>query len=113
MPESQYCLQRATGGGISLIGGYTIDKSLLSKEEQQNIYQGLQILQATNYPNAEGALNKIGAIFRNGLEQKWLEVDFSYWGSDEDQRLSISELRYAIINKQIIQFDYYNSELEQ
>ncbi|MGL5435162.1 MAG: helix-turn-helix transcriptional regulator [Lachnospiraceae bacterium] len=32
---------KGTGGGISLIDGYTIDKSLLSKEEQQNIYQGI------------------------------------------------------------------------
>ena len=39
--------------------GYTIDKSLLSKEEQQSLFQGLQILQATKYPNAEMAMNKL------------------------------------------------------
>ena len=54
---------KGTGGGISLIDGYTINKSLFSKEEQQNIYQGLQILQASKYPNAETALSKIGSIF--------------------------------------------------
>ena len=43
---------KGTGGGISLIDGYTIDKSLLSKEEQQRVCQGLQILQATKYPDA-------------------------------------------------------------
>lgn len=104
---------KGTGGGISLIDGYTIDKSILSKEEQQNIYLGLQMLQATKYPNAEDAINKIGAIFRNVLEPNWLEIDLSYWGSDEKQKVSISELWYAIINKHIIQFDYFNSELEQ
>lgn len=104
---------KGTGGGISLIDGYTINKSLLSKEDQQSIYQGLQMLQAAKYPNAEAALNKVGAIFRNVLEPKWLEVDFSYWGSDEKQKISISELQYAIINKHTIQFDYFNSELGQ
>ena len=36
---------KGTGGGISLIDGYTSDRSLLSKEEQQSVFQGLQILQ--------------------------------------------------------------------
>ena len=104
---------KGTGGGISLIEGYTIDKSLLSKEEQQNIYHGLQILQATKYPNAEMALSKIGTIFRNALEPKWLEVDFTYWGSEEKEKVKISELQYAIINKHIISFHYFNSELQK
>lgn len=104
---------KGTGGGISLIEGYTIDKALLSKEEQQHVYQGLQMLQATKYPNAEVALSKIGAVFRNVLEPKWLDVDFTYWGSDEKQKISISELQYAIINKHIISFYYYNSELQK
>lgn len=103
---------KGTGGGISLLDGYTINKSLFSLEEQQHIYQGLQILQASNYPNAELALSKIGAIFRNIQESEWLEVDFTYWGSEEKQKISISELQYAIINKHVISFDYFNSELQ-
>ena len=53
---------KGTGGGISLIEGYMIDKSLLSKEEQQSVYQGLQILQATRYPNAEMALDRKSVV---------------------------------------------------
>lgn len=105
--------EKGTGGGISVIEGYTIDKSLLSKEEQRSICQGLQILQATKYPNAEMALEKIGAIFRSASEVKWLEVDFSYWGGDEKEKIRISELQYAILNKHRIMFDYFNSELQK
>ena len=76
---------KGAGGGISLIDGYTIDKSILSKEEQESVYQGLQILQSTKFPNAETALSKISAVFRNVMESKWLDVDFSYWGSDEKE----------------------------
>ncbi|WP_395014189.1 helix-turn-helix transcriptional regulator [Robinsoniella peoriensis] len=104
---------KGTGGGISLIDGYTINKSLFSKEEQQNIYQGLQILQASKYPNAETALSKIGSIFRNVLEPEWLEVDFSFWGSDEKQKVGISELQHAIINKHMITFEYINNEIQK
>lgn len=105
--------KKGTGGGISLMKGYTLNKSLLSNEDQQQIFQGLQILQASNYPNAEEALNKIGAVFKNKLTTDWLEVDFSYWGSDEAEKINISELQYAILNKRILAFDYFNSELQQ
>lgn len=104
---------KGTGGGISLLDGYTVDRSLLTKEEQQNIYQGLQILQATKFPNSELALRKIGAVFREALQPKWLEVDFSFWGSDDSEKIKISDLQGAILNKQVIAFEYFNSELQK
>ncbi|MCI8740474.1 MAG: YafY family transcriptional regulator [Oscillibacter sp.] len=104
---------RGSGGGISLMDGYTIDRSLLSQEERRSVYQGLQILQAAKYPNAEMALHKIGAIFTNALEAEWLDVDFSHWGSDEKERIKISDLQHAIVNKHIIAFQYVNSELRK
>ncbi|MDH6364147.1 putative DNA-binding transcriptional regulator YafY [Enterococcus sp. PF1-24] len=104
---------KGTGGGISLVEGFTIDKGLFSKEEQLHIYQGLQMLQATKYPNAEMALNKVGAIFRNIMEPQWLDIDFTFWGSDEKQKVKLSDLQYAIVNKHTISFYYYNSELQK
>lgn len=104
---------KGAGGGISLMEGYAIDKSLLSKEEQQRVLQGLRILQATKYPDAEMALSKIRAVFRNAVEPRWLEVDFSYWGSDNKEKVKISELQYAILEKHVITFDYFNSELKK
>lgn len=101
------------GGGISLLDGYTIDKSVLSKEEQKSVYQGLQLLQATGCPNAEMAFRKISAIFRTAQEAKWLDVDFSYWGSEKKEKLKISELQYAILQKRLITFHYVNSELKK
>lgn len=104
---------KGSGGGISLIDGYTIDKSVLSEEEWESVCQGLQLLQAARYPDAETALSKIGAVFRNAREQNWLEVDFSYWGSDEKEKIRLSELQYAIRNKHVISFSYFNSELKK
>ncbi len=103
---------KGTGGGISLIDGYTIDKSTFSKEERQSIYKGLQILQATKFPNAEVTLNKIGALFKEKSEMKWLEVDLTYWGSDEKERIRFADLQHAILNKYSITFQYFNSELQ-
>lgn len=104
---------KGTGGGISLIEGYTIDRSLLSKEEQQSVFQGLQILQAAKYPNAEMALSKISAVFRNARDSRWLDIDFSYWGSGEKEKIKISDLQYAILDKHVIRFQYFNTELKR
>ncbi|GCF95346.1 DeoR family transcriptional regulator [Enterococcus florum] len=104
---------KGNGGGISLLEGYTMDRSLLTKGEQQNIFQGLQILQATQYPNMETTLNKIGAIFRTALQPQWLEIDFSYWGSDDREKFKISDVQSAILNKHVITFEYVNSDMKK
>ncbi len=104
---------KGTGGGISLMDGYTVDRSVLSKEERRSICQGLQILQAARYPDAKSALNKIRAVFRAATEPEWLEIDFSFWGSEEKEKIKISELQYAILHKHVITFHYYNSELKK
>lgn len=103
---------KGTGGGISLMDGYTIDKSTFSQKEQQSIYQGLQILQATKFPAAEATLNKIGALFKEKSELQWLEVDFTYWGSEEKEKIRFADLQHAILNKYVITFQYFNSELQ-
>lgn len=104
---------KGTGGGISLIDGYTLNRSLFSKKEQENIFQSLQMLQAAKYPDAELTLRKIGAVFGRTSEPKWLDIDFTYWGSDEKQKAELSELQYAIVHKHTIAFDYFNSELQK
>ena len=45
------------------------------------------------------------------LQSEWLEIDFSYWGSPEKERNNITALERAVINKYVITFTYYNSEL--
>lgn len=104
--------QKGSGGGISLMDGYALNKSFLTTEEQVQVYQGLQILQASNYPDAEQALNKIGALFDQPLLDDWLEIDFSYWGSSDDEKITIADLRRAITQKYILTFEYFNSELQ-
>ncbi|BBM18113.1 transcriptional regulator [Enterococcus avium] len=105
--------KKGTGGGISLMDGYALNKSFLTTEEQVQVYQGLQILQASNYPDAEQALTKIDALFNQSLSDDWLEIDFSYWGSSEEEKITISDLRRALTKKHVLSFEYFNSELQQ
>lgn len=42
-----------------------------------------------------------------------MKLIFLYWGGDEKEKIRISELQYAILNKHRIMFDYFNSELQK
>ncbi|MCI8583365.1 MAG: YafY family transcriptional regulator [Dorea sp.] len=98
-------------GGLSLLQGFSLDKSYFTLEEQSNIVQALQILKSSNYPDADKTLSKVAGLFSHHLQSEWLEIDFSYWGSPEKERNNITALERAIINKYVITFTYFNTEL--
>ena len=103
--------QKGFGGGLSLLQGFSLDKSYFTQEEQNNIVQALQILKSSNYPDADKSLNKVAGLFSHNLQSEWSEIDFSYWGSPEKERNNITALERAIINKYVITFTYFNAEL--
>lgn len=103
--------QKGYGGGLSLLQGFSLDKSYFTQAEQSNIIQALQILKASNYPDADKSLYKVAGLFSHHLQSEWLDIDFSYWGSPEKERKNMTVLERAVINKYVITFTYYNSEL--
>ena len=103
--------QKGYRGGLSLLEGFSLDKTYFTQAEQSNIVQALQILKSSNYPDAEKTLNKVAGLFSHNLQSEWLEIDFSYWGSPDKERNNITALERAVINKYVITFTYYNSEL--
>lgn len=103
--------QKGYRGGLSLMQGFSLDKSYFTQAEQKNIVHALQILKSSNYPNVDKSLNKVAGLFSHNLESEWLEIDFSYWGSPEKERKNITTLERAIINKYVIMYTYCNSEL--
>ena len=103
--------QKGYGGGLSLLEGFSLDKTYFTQAEQSNIVQALQILKSSNYPDAEKTLNKVAGLFSHNLQSEWLEIDFSYWGSPEKERNNMTALERAVINKYVITFTCFNSEL--
>ena len=103
--------QKGYGGGLSLLQGFSLDKSYFTQAEQSNMIQALQILKSSNYPDADKTLNKVAGLFSHNMQSEWLEIDFSYWGSPEKERVNITALERAIINKYVITFTYFNTEL--
>lgn len=99
-----YC-NRGSGGGISLIEDYSINRTLLSNSEREKILFALRSLQVTNYPGIEEVLDKLGGIFKEN-SNKWIQIDTVLWGSDPNQQNKFTEIKKAILDSRAITFDY-------
>lgn len=100
------------GGGISLLDDYILNKSVLSETEQNEILFALQSFALTQNPETDKVLSKLSNLF-NKSKTNWIEVDLSPWGSEKNKASEFTILKNAILNHQIIEFDYYNSSGEK
>ncbi|MCY6959918.1 helix-turn-helix transcriptional regulator [Clostridium brassicae] len=103
---------KGKGGGISIIENFVLNKSMLSEEEQNDILMSLQGLNATKYPDTEPVLKKLSLLF-NKQGMNWIDVDFSHWGSKNSEREKFDILKRAILNRNLITFDYFSSYKEK
>ncbi len=96
---------QGTGGGVSLLPGYVLDRAAFTDEEQRQLLLALQSL-----PGQEGAqaLTKLSALFRRGQED-WLQVNLSRWGAGEADNEKFRLLKRAILERQALRFDYASS----
>lgn len=100
------------GGGISLLDDYVLNKSVLSEIEQDEILFALQSLTITQNPETDRVLSKLSGLF-NKSKTNWIEVDRSPWGSDKNKTCEFTILKNAILNHQIIEFNYFNASGEK
>ena len=94
------------GGGISLSDRFVLNKSLLSELEQEEILLGLQSMSVVSYPEFDDVLSKLSSLFMKS-NINWIEVDFSTWGDEEEQKEIFSLLKNAILQQKIIAFSYF------
>ncbi len=100
---------KGAGGGISLMEGYSFDKTLLSAKESESILLALQTLQATNIPEIDHIMEKFGALFQKTSVTDWVQVDFSPWGSGSSENDKFNLIRRCILKRELMQFDYVGS----
>lgn len=104
------CTTRGKGGGISLLPGFVLNKSMLSPDEKTEILSALQGLQATQYPDAGSVLDKLAAFFGEA-PLDWIDVDFTDWTGTQKENFRL--LKEAVIKKNVIAFDYFSSKGEK
>lgn len=103
-------MSKGRGGGIRLLDGFLLDRSVLSEREQKEILTALHGLKAVQGPDAEAVLSRLGALFGR-RDYRWLEVDFSGWGNRRED--VFSPLKTAVIERRIVEFDYVGSNGER
>jgi predicted DNA-binding transcriptional regulator YafY len=99
---------QGTGGGISIAEGFKLDKSVLTTDELSGIIAALKgIGSVSEQSGIERTLNKLGA--KSGAVVSLSEpviIDLaSYYKSDLTPK--IETIKRAILNRRLIEFDYY------
>lgn len=95
-------------GGIGLLDEYVLNKTILSEEEQNQILFALQGMQTVSGQDEKSILEKMSTLFNKKVND-WIKIDFSNWGKDNIQEKRFDMIKTAILNKNQIEFGYYNT----
>lgn len=98
-------------GGIGILEEYVLNKTVLSEEEQNQILFALQGMKKMVGQNERDIFQKLSALFHKEVNE-WIKIDFSNWGKDNSQEERFNRIKRAILNKNQIEFVYYNSKGE-
>ena len=102
-----YTLQ-GKGGGVRLLPGYSIDSSLMSDAEKDDMLAALSLLStidATAAADGGSLPRRFAALFRREPDD-WIEVDFSFWGAPPTCRRAFDAVREAIVHHRVLRFSY-------
>ncbi len=95
------------GGGISILNDYTLDKSLFSEHEQEQMLTALQGMTAATGKNSNELLTKLSGLFQM-KSTNWIEVDFSDWVHRNPGQDTFNIIKGAIFQKRVISFCYFS-----
>lgn len=99
---------KGRNGGIGILDNFTFDKSILSEQEQKEILASLESLNMLKYPEVNSILSKLKPLFCKS-DINWITVDFSHWGSDDVEKDKFIKIKSAILDCNIITFEYINT----
>lgn len=98
-------MSKGKGGGISLLPGYVLNKTVITKEERADILSSLKAVQAVSLSETGTALDKLGSLF-GSTDVDWIEVDFGLWGDGKKEAGFFEVLKGAILDKSVVRFEY-------
>lgn len=96
--------RQGKGGGIALLDGYVLDKTVLTEEEKKLLLLGLKTLLPTGEVR-KGVLSRLDPLLGSS-DTSWIEVDFSRWSNPKKARTKFDLLTGAILSHKAIQFTY-------
>ncbi|KAF5060005.1 WYL domain protein [anaerobic digester metagenome] len=102
-------MTKGKGGGISLLPGFVLNKTVLTDGEKSDILAALHAVEAVNLEQTNTAVQKLSSLFGN-TNADWVEVDFSGWANADEEALLFSLLKTAILGKMKVTFHYHSSD---
>lgn len=104
---------KGSSGGIRLLENYSLNKAMVNDQEIDSLVFALKALQSTRLPQLDTMLEKIGAIFKHDTRPDWVHIEFSPWGSGPNEDNKFLNIKAAILNRNVISFEYVNSQGEK
>jgi len=102
---------QGANGGLGILEGYKIDKSVLSSEEILSILTGLKGLHSINKDQKTKLLiEKLSGVAKKSdymTAGNEIMIDLSSWNKNDRLHLRINKIKKAIQMKNIINFTYY------
>lgn len=98
-------MTRGKGGGIHLLDGYVLDKSLVSESEQEEILAALSALGTTGAVADNAVRDRLARVFQQ-KPVDWLDMDFSFWGAPSEYKHAFDIVRQAICSRHLLRFSY-------
>ncbi|OAB42537.1 helix-turn-helix transcriptional regulator [Paenibacillus antarcticus] len=98
------------GGGIGILDGYKLDKSILSTDDMKNIVMGLKILQSfENKDIIERLITRISPTNEDiALMESNVVIDLSTWYSDGYTQTMMDDCKKAILRNNRIRIEYHS-----
>lgn len=106
-----YAIQ-GKGGGIALLDGFTLDRSMFSETEKEQILSGLEALIAIDGKATDELLVKLKNLFQI-QKTNWIEVDFSDWHQEKPAQNLFNDIKQAIFDRHILSFTYFDHQGNQ
>lgn len=98
-------------GGVHLMEGFSLDKSLLLENEQRQLFLALQSINTIPGVDIKSVKQKLSSLFAfNQSSNEWIEIDFSNWFEDKD---FYGKIKKAILERRVIRFTYLNGRGEE
>lgn len=102
-------MSKGKNGGISLLEDFSINKTLLSKDDKESLMLALKALSTIEYLEISSVIDKMGFMNKTNNNDNWIDIDLSRWGNKTHEDDKFHKIKYAILNNKLIEFTYVNS----
>ncbi len=102
---------RGKGGGIEIDSNFIIDKAMLTPDEKEQILVALNSTKDINELEQSDLIKKLSVLF-DLKNSNWIEVDSTNWKKSDRYINLFEDIKFAIIHKKFITFEYYSNKLE-